>query len=440
VSRRKEGARLPSEDAPQGYLSGTARTPLDAWAAAKTAGAPIREWQLMKLRETLEWARNSPFYRERLRGLSVNDLSDMRELPFMDGGDVVREGTRLLCVPQSEISRVVTLFTSGSTSKPKRVFFTGEDIELTADFFAGGLPMVVSPGKTMLVMLPCLRPDGVGDLICRGLRRAGITPVPYGLMENLVDAAQTLIETGADSIVGMPAQVLTLTRYARARGMAVKLTSALLSADYIPETIVSELNSVGIETYKHYGMTEMGLGCAIDCDAHIGCHIREPDLILEIVDPQTGAPLPDGKWGEVVFTTLTRNGMPMIRYRTDDISRLLPGVCRCGSSLKRLDDVKGRIKGGLKCADDETLAMPDLDEIIFAFPQVMDFKAEVSCGILRIEAATFACMTPLDPDNVISSLRALPALKDNGLQMEVSIIPQDEYTPMHKGKRVIDVS
>jgi phenylacetate-coenzyme A ligase PaaK-like adenylate-forming protein len=380
---------------------------------------------------------NSPFYRERLRGLSVDNLSDLRSLPFMDSGDLVREGTRLLCVPQSEISRVVTLFTSGSTREPKRVFFTSADIELTADFFAGGLPTVAPPGKTMLTMLPCQRPDGVGDLICRGLRRTGVTPVPYGLMENLGHAAQTLIETAAESIVGMPAQILALTRYARAKGMPVSLTSALLSADYIPETIVNELNSAGIETYKHYGMTEMGLGCAIDCAAHMGCHVRMPDLILEIIDPQSGIPLPDGEWGEVVFTTLRRRGMPMIRYRTGDISRLLPGICRCGSSLQRIDDVKGRINGWQKCTAG-TLAMPDLDEIIFAFPQIMDFKAEISGGNLRIEAATFACMEPLEPDSIRSALRILPALNGSA-EVEIAVLPKDEYTPMYKGKRMIGV-
>jgi phenylacetate-coenzyme A ligase PaaK-like adenylate-forming protein len=412
-------------------------TPLDAWAAAKTASAPVREWQLRKLQETLEWTMNSPFYRERLRGLSVDNLSDLRRLPFMDSGDLIREGARLLCVPQSEISRVVTLFTSGSTCEPKRVFFTSEDIELTEDFFASGLPTVVPPGKTMLTMLPCQRPDGVGDLICRGLRRAGVTPAPYGLMENLGHAARTLIETGAQSIVGMPAQILALTRYARAMGMPSNLTSALLTADYIPETIVNELNSAGIETYKHYGMTETGLGCAIDCAAHMGCHVRTPDLILEIIDPQTGTPLPDGEWGEVVFTTLTRKGMPMIRYRTGDISRLLPGTCRCGSSLQRLDDVKGRVNVGLKRAAG-TLAMPDLDEIIFAFPQVIDFKVEASGDILRIEAATFACMEPLKPDSIRSVLVSLPALKDS-MQLEIAVLPKDEYAPMHKGKRMIGV-
>jgi phenylacetate-coenzyme A ligase PaaK-like adenylate-forming protein len=334
------------------------------------------------------------------------------------------------------------LLTSGSTRKPKRVFFTEEDIELTVDFFAGGLPAVAVPGKAMMVMLPCRTPDGVGDLICRGLRRIRVTPIPYGLMENFDHAAQTLLETAAESIVGMPAQLIALTRYARAKGMPIKLTSALLSADYVPETVVNELNSVGIKTYKHYGMTEMGLGCAIDCDAHSGQHIREPDLILEIVDPQTAIPLPDGEWGEIVFTTLSRRGMPMIRYRTGDISRLLSGVCPCGSSLKRLDDVRDRINASLKISGltagtCERLTMPDLDEALFALPQIMDFKAEASCGVLRIEAATFSGMEPLEPDSVRSALNGLPALKDSDLQVEISISPKDEYTPMHKGKRVM---
>jgi phenylacetate-CoA ligase len=92
-----------------------------------------------------------------------------------------------------------------------------------------------------------------------------------------------------------------------------------------------------------YGMTEMVFGGAVQCEARSGYHMREADLYFEIVDPVRGHSVPDGEIGEIVFTTLTRIGMPLIRYRTGDLSRFIPEPCPCGSSLRRLDKIAGRI-------------------------------------------------------------------------------------------------
>lgn len=120
----------------------------------------------------------------------------------------------------------------------------------------------------------------------------------------------------------------------------------LLSAEYVsPQSRAAIRGAWGCRVFEHYGMTEMGLGCAVSCGERSGCHIRESDLYLEIIDPQTGRVLPDGEEGEVVFTTLTRRGMPFIRYRTGDWSSFLTEPCRCGSILKRISRVGDRSMG-----------------------------------------------------------------------------------------------
>ncbi len=111
--------------------------------------------------------------------------------------------------------------------------------------------------------------------------------------------------------------------------------------------------------FNHYGMTEMGLGGGVDCRALTGYHLREADLYFEIVDPVDGRPLPDGEPGEVVFTTLTRRGMPLIRYRTGDLARFLPGSCPCGTVLRRLDHVQGRLAGRVKVGGGYRLESPE---------------------------------------------------------------------------------
>lgn len=411
------------------------RTPLDMWAKQKCGGSSLRGWQLANLRQTLAAANAGRFYRGGLP--AVEALEDLRRVPFTCGQDLAREGAAMACAPQGEIARVVTIPTSGTTAQPKRIGFTAGDIELTVDYFAAGLPTVVRPGGTMAVMMPCTAPDGVGDLICRGLGRIPVNAVPHGPLARFGDAAAMLAESGAQAVVGLPVQMLALTRYLALKGLDTKLEAVLLSGDNIPEVAVRELRGRGLRVYSHYGMTETGYGCAIDCDAHAGMHIREPDMLIEIVDPRTGENLPDGEWGEIVLTTLTRRGMPMIRYRTGDRSRLLPGACPCGSGLRRLDRVEGRAAAGAPLKGGR-LTISQLDEALLALPQVMDYRAEVTAGVLRIGIAAFAGLPPLSPGEARRAVQAVPAVGGTpGLEIEVSITADEEYRPLHGGKRTL---
>jgi phenylacetate-coenzyme A ligase PaaK-like adenylate-forming protein len=361
----------------------------------------------------------------------------------MDEGDVLREGLRLCCVPASALARVVTLQTSGTTRRPKRVAFTEHDQEQTVGFFAEGLTAVARRGGAMAVMMPCRTEGGVGDLICRGLARIPVEAVRAGPMESFEATARALRASHAESIVALPAQALALARYLRAAGgEPLALEAALLSADYVPGAAVRELRAMGIRAYQHYGMTEMGFGGAIDCDAGAGQHAREPDLLFEVVDPATGAPLPAGAWGEVCFTTLTREGMPLIRYRTGDVSRLLPGACPCGGEALRLDYVRGRAREAVRLAGGP-LRMPDLDEAVFALPQVMDFRATFAPGpkpSLLLEVAAFSGMAPLRAADVLEAVLALPQARvAPGLEVRAEVEPRASYAPLYPGKRRIIV-
>jgi len=424
-------------------------SPMEAWIKDKIAGVSIKDWQLNQLNQTLELAQNSPFYRETLPVKELASLDDIQALPFLTCDDLVKQEKRLLCVNQKEIDRIVTLDTSGSTGAPKRVYFTKEDQELTMDFFDRGMLTLVNPQETMAVLLPCLREGGVGDLICRAIRRIPVEPVAHGMIKSLEETLQMFIETGAQTLVGIPIEVLTLARYSALRGKKTNLRSVLLSTDYVPQVLIRELNRLcGWEVYGHYGMTEMGLGSAIDCDAHLGYHMREADLYFEIIDPVSGKNLPDGQYGEVVFTTLTRKGMPLIRYRTGDISRLLPGKCPCGADLRRLETIKGRFEDLVCLYEGAYISMPELSEVILALPQVMDFVADIdnmnymnNIGkkiLLSLEVATFVQMPKLQEKEVIAALQAIPALNnEDKLKIEVHINQYEDFTPLYRSKRLI---
>lgn len=366
-------------------------TPLEPWIGSKiglTPGAPLtrtslRDYQLARLRATIDHSRNqSPFYSRRLGGISGDDirsLDDMARLPFTTPADILRNDLSFLCVSQGEIERVVTLRSSGTTDAAKRLHFTAPDLELTVDFFHHGMATLVKPGERVLILMPGELPGSVGDLLVRGLGRLGAQGIVHGIVRDDGAAIAQIIAQEVDCLVGLPVQVLGLVRHRAAAEIPKgRIKSVLLSADYVPRAIVKEIEqSWGCPVFNHYGMTEMGLGGAVDCRARCGCHIREADIYIEIVDPTTGQPMPDGKQGEVVFTTLTRNGMPLIRYRTGDLSRIIPEPCPCGTILRRLAWVSGRLTGQV-CLGGQPVSMADLDEALFPLPGLLNYRAAVA--------------------------------------------------------------
>ena len=359
------------------------RSVLDTWIEKKemlslSSRKVLSDWQLKKIRNLLVYAgTNSPWYRKRLSGHALPEsLEEFASFPLMDGQDLADAGLSMLCVSQGDISRVVTLQTSGTEGRPKRIFYTSRDQELTVSFFHHGMSELTSEGEAVMVFLPFKAEGCVGDLLIRGLKRLGVQPVGYGLMDDLADCAKAILENRISCAVGIPVQFLALGEYCRKRGIHLPLKAVLLSTDYLAlparERIASAL---GCEVYNHFGMTETGLGCALECGAHDGMHIRENDIYAEIVHPVTHEVLEDGEWGELVITTLTREGMPLLRYRTGDFARLLPGPCACGSQLKRLE-CGGRLGFGGMIAK--------LDEALFSMDLLVDYDAEYEPDVKRL--------------------------------------------------------
>lgn len=371
------------------------RTPLDEWIAGKIrvgrkAGPflsrdDLDRYRLEQVREAVDYAKhNSPFYAKLLEGFSgkyLNSLEDVASLPFTTAEDIKDSPLRFLCVSQDEIARVVTLNTSGTTGASKRLFFTAEDLELTIDFFHHGMSTLVSPGQRVLILLPGEKRDSVGDLLKRGLARMDVEGIVHGPVRDVDKALSDVVRFRIDCLVGIPTQVLWMARHGGRGIPAGRIKSVLLSTDYVPRAIIDELGRLwGCPVFSHYGTTEMGLGFAVECTAVSGHHIREADFYVEIVDPVTGLSRLDGQEGEVVFTTLTRKGMPLIRYRTGDISRFVPEPCPCGTALKRLGRVSGRFEGGVPVGKGHILTIPDLDEALFPIPGLINYSVEIARG------------------------------------------------------------
>jgi phenylacetate-CoA ligase len=371
----------------------TVLTPLDSWIRRKIGfgsqagpglfGEALRDYQLRKLNETIEFARRkSPFYRRQLASLPSAPLSapaDLTRIPFTTPRDIAANPYGFLAVSLNDVARIVTLRTSGSTGEAKRLFFTEEDLELTTDFFHHGMSTLVRPGQKVAILLPGEKPDSVGDLLMRGLRRMDVDSLVYGPISDPPHAASAVADFGAHCLVGIPTQVLALARSDTGAAIGTgAIESVLLSTDYVPDAIARTLEATwGCRVFNHYGMTETGLGGGVECDALDGYHLREADLYFEIIDHETGDPCPDGVTGEAVFTTLTRRATPLIRYRTGDIARFIPEPCACGTVLRRMDRVKGRWDGNVLLAPGCTFSLADTDEALFRLTGLLDYRVRI---------------------------------------------------------------
>ncbi len=373
-------------------------TPLENWIIQKSGIGEgsrklLEEYQLNQIKKTIEYTKSrSRFYGEILRDINPNDISclnDIRKIPFTFPQDIQKDPFAFSCVPQSKIKRVVTLNTTGTSGKEKRVFFSEEDLAQTVEFFIHGMKSLTDETDRVMVLLPGDSCGSIGDLLKKALEQLGVECFVNGVVIDPEETARDIIDKRISCLVGIPSQIMRLSRQ-RSDVFESTVKSVLLSTDYVPETLIHELTDKhGCRVFTHYGMTEMGYGGGVECGALNGYHMREAELLFEIVKPETGEPLPDGQWGEVVFTTLNRTAMPLIRYRTGDIAAFSEEPCPCGTFLKTMKRVSGRLNNRVEICGNEFLYQSELDEIILPFRELRDYKAYLTknnCLTLELEA------------------------------------------------------
>jgi phenylacetate-coenzyme A ligase PaaK-like adenylate-forming protein len=180
----------------------------------------------------------------------------------------------------------------------------------------------------------------------------------------------------------------------------------LLSADYAPDSVMKRLRETwGARVFSHYGMTETCFGAAVQCGFFGARHIRNSEMLVEIVDPESGWPLPPGSEGEVVITTFAAEAMPLLRYRTGDISSIASGRCPCGGFYPALGKVKGRAGAAIRPGNRAPLALAEIDEEVYSFPPVVSYEASSNGrDSLRL---TIAALPELDRETLEERVRSL---------------------------------
>ena len=354
------------------------RTCLETWieeieALPKLTREGLETLQLQRLNETLAKLKaRGGFYKDYPEALET--LAELQKLPFTTAADLSAYPGKFLLTSQSEVSRVISGATSGTTGPAKRVFYTARDTEYTVGFFSAGISEMLGAGEKGLIAFPFTGPFGLGDLIAQAVERLGAIPVKAGFGQTWGELIALVKETRPETYIGFPVTLLSLIHL---YGEDFPIRRALVSGDACPKGVMEELGKVlGNKLYPHYGSRECGLGGAVTCPAFEGMHLRENHIIPEIID-ENGNVLPDGEYGELVITTIGADAMPLIRYRTGDYTRILP-QCPCGGVTRRIDTVS-RQEG--------ILSIEELDSKLFHIPELLDYRASFD-GKLTIEART----------------------------------------------------
>ena len=333
----------------------------------------IKLIQLKKLNELLSREADRGGYYSNLPK-HINNLDELSSFPFTTDEDLSSKASGILLVSQSNIQRVLSDATSGTTGAAKRVFYTEQDCINTIQLFKAGLSELVYKGSKTIICMPFSGPWGLGELICEAIKQLDAVPLKVGIDKTYGELFQIVKEENPDTFVGMPVQLLSMLRYFG----KCSLERALVSGDSCPKSVIESCeNILGSKLFPHYGSREVGLGGAITCQAHSGMHLRENHIIAEIID-ENGNVLPKGNYGELVVTTIGMQAMPLIRYRTGDFTRIIPGKCCCGSEVARLDEIVRK----------EAYGIYDFDNQLFKLSGLIDYSAKLFDGEIFINAIT----------------------------------------------------
>lgn len=308
----------------------------------------MNDYQLENITRILSTIKeDSPFYAKKYADVDVSSVKDkesFEKLPFTDKSDL-RDAypLGLAAVPEEKIVRIHS--SSGTTGTPVIIPYTGRDIEDWAIMFERCYRMAGVTENDILQVTPGygLWTAGIGFQI--GSERLGALTLPMG-PGNTEKQLQFMKDFKTTVLCATSSYALLLSEEIKKSGIGdeIRLKKGIIGSERWGEKLRKRIaGELGVELYDIYGLTEIyGPGIGISCDYENGIHLWDDYIYFEIIDPKTGEVLPDGEEGELVITTLRKEGAPLIRYRTHDITKIIPGKCPCGSEYPRIGIIIGR--------------------------------------------------------------------------------------------------
>lgn len=384
------------------------------------------------------------FYGKKLReaGIShIDSAEDFLKLPFSEKNDL-RDAypLGLMTAPENEIVRIHS--SSGTTGLPVIIPYTAKDVDDWGIMFKRCYETAGITNMDRIQITPGYGLWTAGIGFQNGAEKLGAMVIPMG-PGNTDKQLQMMMDMKSTVLCATSSYALLLAEEIEKRGTAdrIHLKKGVIGSERWGETMRKRISEeLGIELYDIYGLTEIyGPGIAINCKYDCGMHYWDDYVYIEIVDPVTLEPVPDGQMGEIVITTLVKEGAPLIRYRTHDLSRIIPGECQCGSQFPRLDVIMGRTDDMIKIKGVNVFPA-QIEEILAEFPEASsEYQIRISHlegkDTMRLYVETTGDIDFLDLGNRIaervkSKIGFTPIVK----VVELGLLPRSEK----KTKRVID--
>lgn len=359
----------------------------------------LEKLQFLRLKKTLKRVyENSPFYKRvfreiRLSPFDFKSLKDISRIPFTAREDLRKNFPYgFLALPLNQIVRLHT--STGTTGKPKAIFFSLKDVENSAILIARSMKMAGAKREDVFQNMMGYGMFTGGLIFHYGAERLGLLVIPAGTgnterqIELMMDFKTTIVHI-------TPSYALYLADILEEKGINpakdLNLKIAFLGAEPYSQTTRQKIERIfSIEAFNSYGLSEMnGPGVAFECQFKEGMHLWEDNFILEIIDSSTGRVLPEGEEGEMVLTSINREAMPILRYRTGDIAFIYPDKCRCGRSHRRISRIKGRVDDMLIIRGVNVFPS-EVERILMGLPEVgrnyqIILERKKSLDIIRIK-------------------------------------------------------
>ena len=384
------------------------------------------------------------YFGRRLQEAGVTEVlteEDFLALPFSEKEDLRNcYPLGVSAVDEREIVRIHS--SSGTTGTPVIIPYTAKDVDDWAEQFRRCYELAGITAEDRIQITPGYGLWTAGIGFQAGAEKLGAMVVPMG-PGNTEKQLQFMVDLQTTVIGATSSYALLLAEEIERRGMKdqIALAKGVIGSERWGAKMRDRVKAdLGIQIYDIYGLTEVyGPGIGISCDAEDGMHYWDDFLYIEIVDPATGEPLPDGEWGEIVITTLVKEGAPLIRFRTHDLSRIIPGACSCGSPFPRIDALQGRSDDMVKIHGVNVFPR-QIEEILQTFPALSsEYQIRLSHlegrDTMRIYVETDGTQDFLDTaDAVASEVKRRIGFTPLVKVVELGVLPRSEK----KTRRVFD--
>ena len=344
----------------------------------------LKKYQLLKLKKTIHFSyENSPFYhklfdKHSIKPGDIKSFKDLKKIPLTSSKDL-RKPEDFFAVKKKNFVKIFS--SSGTTGPPKRIFFTKEDLDSQIYGIRTGLKLLYGILETDNIRVTYdhgYGSDDWGVRYCMGnaIEKTGALSVFTGARLPADKELELLKTYDISVIMGTPSYMNSLTYDLKKLYDIKKLNirEIMVGTEPLTKEIRKSLEeSWNASVYQGYGLTEMGTSVAGECSEQNGMHVSEGDFLVEVIDPESEEILEPGNVGELVFTTLARKGMPILRYRTHDLGMVLPDECSCGLPFKRIV-IKGRTDKMITIGSGDNIYPTVFDNVLLGIPSVIDYQ------------------------------------------------------------------